>query len=152
MYQLLRDNAWQNLPYRHTVKFTRKSPSAYSGHLYTKSWMNYTSMSQFCHGAGKCLYNTIQKFPSSAKDLYRQQYFKALDFVANCVQDHFKQPGYQLYHHLEDVLLKCMHGDKSYQEDIEFISKFYSGDLENSSLSTHLETFTMLVRNNHWSR
>ena len=87
--------------------------------------------------------NTPPEFPTS---------IGSSNLVVNCVKNHFKQPGYQLYHHLEDVLLKCMHGDKSYQEDIEFISKFYSGDLENSSLSTHLETFTMLVRNNHWSR
>ena len=109
-------------------------------------------MSQLCHGAGKCLNDLSLETP--LKNFYNQQkqYFEALDLVVNCVKDCFNHPGYQLYHNLEDVLLKGVHGDKSYQEDIEFILKFYSGDLENSSLSTPLETFTMLVRNNHWSR
>ena len=31
---------------------------------------------------------------------------------------------------------------------IEFVSKFYNGDLEKSSLSMQLETFTTLARNN----
>ena len=92
--------------------------------------------------------NAPPEFPTSAKDLYRQQYFEALDLVVNCVKDRFNQPGYQVYRHLEDVLLKCVHGDNSYREDIDFVSKFYNGDLEKSSLSTQLETFTTLARNN----
>ena len=125
-----------------------KSPSADSGHLYTKMVdeqdINKPTL-PWCRKVPKGFEpgNTPPEFPTS---------IGSSNLVVNCVKNHFKQLGYQLYHHLEDVLLKCMHGDKSYQEDIEFISKFYSGDLENSSLSTHLETFTMLVRNNHWSR
>ena len=92
--------------------------------------------------------NAPPEFPTSAKELYRQQYFEALDLVVNCVKDRFNQPGYQVYRHLEDVLLKCVHGDNSYREDIDFVSKFYNGDLEKSSLSTQLETFTTLARNN----
>ena len=92
--------------------------------------------------------NAPPEFPTSAKELYGQQYFEALDLVVNCVKDRFNQPGYQVYRHLEDVLLKCVHGDKSYREDIDFVSKFYNGELEKSSLSTQLETFTTLARKN----
>ena len=53
--------------------------------------------------------NAPPEFPTSAKDLYRQQYFEALDLVVSCVKDRFNQPGYQVYRHLEDVLLKCVH-------------------------------------------
>ena len=83
-----------------------------------------TSTSQLCRGAGKCQNDLSPgtphpEFPTSAKDLYRQQYFEALDLVVKCVKDRFNQPGYQVYRHLEDVLLKCVHGDKSYREDID---------------------------------
>ena len=44
--------------------------------------------------------NAPPEFPPSAKDLYRQQHFEALDLVVNCVKDRFNQPGYQVYRHL----------------------------------------------------
>ncbi|XP_062585373.1 zinc finger MYM-type protein 1-like [Saccostrea cucullata] len=88
------------------------------------------------------------EFTTSEKDLYRQQYFEALDLVVNCVKDRFDQPGYQVYRHLEDVLLKSVRGDKTYKEDLDFVLKFYGDDLDKTSLSSQLDTFTTLARNN----
>lgn len=91
--------------------------------------------------------NAPPEFAASEKDLYRQQYFEALDLVVNCVKDRFDQPGYQVYRHLEDVLLKSVRGDKTYTEDLDFVIKFYCDDLDQTSLSSQLETFTSFARN-----
>lgn len=53
-----------------------------------------------------------------------------------------------MYRHLEDVLLKSVRGDKTFKEDLDFILDFYKDDLDKTSLSSQLDTFTSYARNN----
>lgn len=92
--------------------------------------------------------NAPPEFATSEKELYRQMYYEALDLVMNCVKERFDQPGFRVYRHLEDVLLKSVRGDKTFKEDLDFILDFYKDDLDKTSLSSQLETFTSYARNN----
>lgn len=56
--------------------------------------------------------NAPPEFATSEKELYRQMYYEALDLVMNCVKERFDQPGFRVYRHLEDVLLKSVRGTR----------------------------------------
>nr|XP_034336066.1 zinc finger MYM-type protein 1-like [Crassostrea gigas] len=92
--------------------------------------------------------NASPEFATFNKELYRQMYYEALDLVMSCVKERFDQPGFRVYRHLEDVLLKSVRGDKTFKEDLDFILDFYKDDLDKTSLSSQLETFTSYARNN----
>lgn len=49
--------------------------------------------------------------PSTAKELYSQQYFQCLDFVTSAIQDRFDQPGYKTLIQLENLLHNTARGD-----------------------------------------
>ena len=44
-------------------------------------------------------------FFESPKDLYRQKYYDAYDFVSNAIQDHFEQKDFKVYKSIQDLLL-----------------------------------------------
>lgn len=92
--------------------------------------------------------NAPPEFATSEKELYRQMYYEALDLVMSCLKERFDQPGFRVYRHLEDVLLKSVRGDKTFKEDLDFILDFYKDDLDKTSFSSQLETFTSCARNN----
>nr|XP_011435340.2 zinc finger MYM-type protein 1-like [Crassostrea gigas] len=92
--------------------------------------------------------NAPPEFATSEKELYKQMYYKALDLVMSCVKERFDQPGFRVYRHLEDVLLKSVRCDKTFKEDLDFILDFYKDDLDKTSLLSQLETFTSYARNN----
>jgi hypothetical protein len=100
------------------------------------------SMSQLYQGEEKCRICMKQKRPLQSLQHQKKQYFEALDLVVNCMKDRFDQPGYQVYRHLEDVLLKSVRGDKTCKEDLHFVIKFYCDDLDQTSQSLQLETIT----------
>ncbi|KAJ8322013.1 LOW QUALITY PROTEIN: hypothetical protein KUTeg_000484 [Tegillarca granosa] len=66
--------------------------------------------------------------PSSVKELYRKNYFEALDLLVNCIKDRMDQPGYQLYVNLENVLLKAVSG-QCYENELNFVCNFYQSDI-----------------------
>ena len=43
----------------------------------------------------------------SPKDMYRKYYFEVIDLAACCIQNPFQQAGYEVYKHLEELLLKA---------------------------------------------
>ena len=53
------------------------------------------------------------EFPSSPKDMYRQVYFEAHDLLVHAIADRFDQPGYRMYHCLQDLLFKAIHSGGS---------------------------------------
>ena len=63
-------------------------------------------------------------FPSSPKDLYCQQYFEVIDLVTACVKDRFDQPGYKVYHQVEELTLKASKREP-FNAKLEFVTKFY---------------------------
>ena len=50
----------------------------------------------------------------------------------------FHQPGYQLYSHLEQLIVLAANG-KEYAQHVEAVSKFYGNDLDSSLLRTQLD-------------
>ena len=77
--------------------------------------------------------------PESAMDLYRQKYFVALDLVIESIKIRFHQPGYQLYSHLEQLIVLAANG-KEYAQHVEAVCKFYGNDLDSSLLRTQLDS------------
>ena len=59
------------------------------------------------------------EFSSCVEDHYRQVYFEALDNVIQGLKDHFNQPGYDAYSHLEKLLIEACQGD-DFEEDLKF--------------------------------
>ena len=69
------------------------------------------------------------EFPTSVKDHYHKIYFEALDLVTNCIKDCFDQPGFRVYRYLQDLMLEAAK-QTDYQEELDFVSKSYSQDLD----------------------
>ena len=63
-------------------------------------------------------------FHESLKELYRKEYFSVLDLVINYINNHFQQPGYGVYKHLQELLLKAACG-KDYVSELQFVTTFY---------------------------
>ena len=80
------------------------------------------------------------EFHGDVKVYFRQHYFEAIDLIVNCIKDRFQQPGYTVYSHLEQLLLKASE-KKDTKEDLEFICKFYGNDLDKENLKAQLITF-----------
>ena len=49
--------------------------------------------------------------PSTPEDLYRVIYFAAIDRVVSSIKDHFAQPGYKVYVHLQNLLRRASSGE-----------------------------------------
>lgn len=80
------------------------------------------------------------EFHSDVKAYFRQHYFEAIDLIINCIKDRFQQPGYIVYSHLEQLLLKAAE-NKDIKEELEFVCKFYEDDLDQENLKAQLFTF-----------
>ena len=50
-------------------------------------------------------------FPQTERDMYRQNYFEAMDLVINCVKNRFDQPGYKVFRNVEELLVKSVRSD-----------------------------------------
>ena len=72
--------------------------------------------------------------------IIEEYYFKALDLAITSIRNRFEQPGYQVYRHLQDLLLNVAQ-HKEYQSDLQFITKFYDSDLSPSLLEAQLQAF-----------
>ena len=72
------------------------------------------------------------------EDYYRCVYFEALDLTINCIENRFDQPGYQIYSRLESLLVKAAN-KLDYEEDIDFVVKFYGEDLSKDQLKVQLD-------------
>ena len=79
-------------------------------------------------------------FPGTPKQFFRQKYLEALDLVVNFIRQRFDQPGYGVYRHLQDLLLRAAKCE-DYTTDFEFVVKFYGDDLHPSPLKAQLELF-----------
>ena len=72
------------------------------------------------------------------KDLFRRQYFEAVDLVVNCIGAHFDQPDYQIYRNVESLLLNAANGE-SFDEEFQKVADFYKDDFNSGLLRTQLE-------------
>ena len=92
------------------------------------------------------------EYPSSSKDLYRQQYFEALDMAINYIQDRFDQLGFLRYRRLQDSLLKsAVHvEDPTAADDIKHGMYVYKGDINEVAFGAKLDSLrTLLQRRYH---
>ena len=79
-------------------------------------------------------------FPTSAKDLYRQHFFKILDFVISSINDRVDQPGYRILVCRENMQLKATKRE-DYTENLT-VQDTYNDDFEASRLNAQLELLT----------
>ncbi|XP_065903857.1 zinc finger MYM-type protein 1-like [Dysidea avara] len=79
-------------------------------------------------------------FPSNPKEVFRPQYFEAIDLVTACIKDRFDQPGYKVYHQAEELILKASRKEP-FNSELEFVIKFYKDDFEQCLLEAQLSTF-----------
>ena len=65
-----------------------------------------------------------------------------LTYKMNCstIEDKFRQPGYQLYSNLEQLLLKAV-CKENYSSEFDFVTKFYGPDLNVHALEMQLQIF-----------
>ena len=77
-------------------------------------------------------------YPDSPKALYRITYFEGLDLVVNAVKERFEQPGYLMYKNLQEILLKCVHG-QDYKSELQTVTEFYGNDFDSTQLAIQLQ-------------
>ena len=87
--------------------------------------------------------NAAAEYPSTAKDMYRQVYYEALDLSVTSITDRFDQPGFKVYSNVEQLLFKACTGD-NYQKELDAVCTFYKGDLEQHELLAQLEVLKTL--------
>ena len=85
-------------------------------------------------GEGECSHS------STVEDYFRGLYCEALDLAITCIQDRFSQPGYKLYHNLEELLVRAAHNE-DHSEQLREVISFYGSDFEEGELCTLLQIF-----------
>ena len=83
--ELLRDNGYFNLFWEEKIESVRGSLDVDELLLPRKK----KTSKRFDDGNAE--------FPTTAKDLYRKQYYRALDLIVAANKDRFEQPGYMAY-------------------------------------------------------
>ena len=83
----------------------------------------------------------IRSFPSTPVDHYRRVYYEAVDLITTCINNRFDQPGYKIYHNIEDLLLKAFNTE-NYDEELNFFTQFYGSDFDGYLLKTQLEVLS----------
>ena len=76
----------------------------------------------------------------SVEELYRQQYFEAIDLAIAGIKDRFNQPGYCMYRNLEELLVHAANR-KDYSRQLDEVVSFYADDLQQQLLQAQLQTF-----------
>lgn len=88
------------------------------------------------------------EYHAEPKTYHRQEYYEALDLSISCIKDRLYQPGYLIYCHLQNLLLKASQ-KKNFEEDFEFVCTFYKDDLHPERLRSQLSIFSTEFRNHY---
>ena len=80
-------------------------------------------------------------YPTIPKASYCSYYFECLDLITTFIRGRFNQTGYKTLKNLEDLLLKAARNE-NYQNELDFVLKFYANDLTSSPSKTQLQLFT----------
>ena len=75
---------------------------------------------------------------TSIEDLYRQQFFEAIDLTLNCIKSRFSQPGMEAHIALEDAVIKSSKR-KDVSELLLKLKSFYDDDFDYSALRIELD-------------
>ena len=90
-------------------------------------------------------------FPTTVEE---QINFEALDNICTCITRGFDQPVNQMYHNIQELLLKAA-SKEEYQTKLTFVTNFYGSDLNPHLLTTQLhvqvssETSQLATEKNH---
>ena len=63
-------------------------------------------------------------YPATPEDHYRHIFFEALDLIVTNISNWFDQPGFKVYHNIQELVLKAVQG-KNYQAELDFVIDFY---------------------------
>ena len=77
------------------------------------------------------------EFPESVESLYRHTYYEDFDLIVSCIKARFDQPRNKLYSNLEALLVKAAKKEK-YNEEFQFVIKFYKDDFDHNQLNMQL--------------
>ena len=80
---------------------------------------------------------------SSAKDMYKTLFYKAIQAIIKNVKSRIQQKGYIMVMNLENLLLKCAMGE-DFSDEFQKMTDFYDSDLDKNMLQTQLLTFKLL--------
>ena len=76
--------------------------------------------------------------PRSSKKIYRQLYFENFYNIINCIKDSFNQKDYQIYVHLQEILMKVFK-EQDWENDLLIVIQNYGvNEYDNPSLKTQL--------------
>lgn len=89
--------------------------------------------------------NAESDYPTTPYAYYKAIYYEALDLIINCTKNRFNQPGYRVYRHLQDLLMKAA-CQQEYEAEYQFVSNFYGEDFSPHLLKTQLETFGVMFQ------
>ena len=82
----------------------------------------------------------------TVEEYYRLQYFEAVDLAVESIKDRFDQPGYAIYRHLEELLLKGA-SCTDYSEHLREVSNMYD-ELDASQLEPQLSNLATYFQEN----
>ena len=77
----------------------------------------------------------------SAIEHYKPIYFDAIEGLIKCIKDRFNQESYQIFIHLENLILKAAKNEP-FEEDLEATLKFYGKDFNAEMLRVQLNDFS----------
>ena len=86
---------------------------------------NY-SILQFIDGHSS---ETPAHHPDTSRDRYRAIYYEAIDSMVGSIKDRFKQPSFEVYEHLESLLLKSISSIDASKE-IAYLKETHKGDVD----------------------
>ena len=85
-----------------------------------------------------------QYCPITVEEHFRKQFFEILDYAINSIKSRFDQPGYARYKKVESLLIKAM-SNEDFTEELEFVTSFYSEDINATTLNIQLDTLAAQI-------
>ena len=84
-------------------------------------------------------------FPITVEDMYRRVYFEVLDLITETIKNRFDQPGYKMYRHLEELLMKASKKE-NFSTELQYVSNFYGDDIHKDNLEIQLNTLDNRIK------
>ena len=85
-----------------------------------------------------------QYCPITIEEHFRKHFFEILDFAINSTKSRFDQLGYSSYKKVESLLIKSV-SNEDFTEEFEFVTSFYSGDINATALKTQLDALAAQI-------
>ena len=98
------------------------------------------------HRRSKCFILHFFAFhPETAAEHYRSIFYDAIDTVIMANEDRFKQPSYQFFSTIEQLLIKAINSEH-YQTELDSLNQ-YKDDFDVSALPAELLTLCSIFEN-----